>query len=57
MRTFRELTKEEREMARVLVYSATDEGYSTNDVAELLRLRPTTIAALKAHKTMRECDR
>jgi hypothetical protein len=53
MRTLKQMTKKEQDMARALVNGMTD-NYTDQDISKLLRLKPTSVRALRAHVTMRE---
>lgn len=58
MRTFQEMTQEERDIARTLVNRkyedcAVDTNYTDEDIARVLQMSPLSVSALKAHVTMR----
>lgn len=57
MRTLKEMTQEERDMARALVDRKYNSNESTNyedkDIARVLKMSPYSVSALKAHVTMR----
>lgn len=53
MRTLKQLTEKEQDMARALVNGMT-EAYTNQDVSKLLKLKPASVRALRAHVTMRK---
>jgi len=58
MRTLREMTHAEKDMARALVDRKYDQkqntNYSDDDIARVLQMSPYSVSALKAHVTMRD---
>ena len=61
MRTLKDMTQAEQEMARTLVnkkYSSRQEtSYDDNDISRVLQMSPYSVSALKAHVTMRKQNR